>query len=194
LALFLLLRQWHITGNWEAVCYDLRQQRSWCIQIYHEFFHLLAVNYRKGIRVLDYHRINPLLEEWGQQMSEHCGCDDDIIFSTNGKPWKMSQPGRGRAVREICEASGAQDVNLMQRAYKYHGGKVQQVLQADGMAHSFTCPIQNHVALVLRTSSMFLMLSDVYINGDWNRLAKTVTDKAYSQTPHFQPLHTDDGS
>jgi hypothetical protein len=49
-------------------------------------------------------------------------------------------------VREICEAAGCGDVNLMQRAYynghyKYHGGKVQHVLQADGMAHSFMCPI-----------------------------------------------------
>ena len=85
----------------------------------------------------------------------------------------MSCPGRGRAVREICEATGVQDVNLMQQAfynghYKFHGGKVQHVLQADGMAHSFTCPIHNHDASVLRTSSMFLMLSNVYIDGDRN--------------------------
>ena len=86
LALFLLLRQWHVAGNWEAVSYDLWQQRSWCIQIYHETFHLLAVNYRKCVRVLDYCRINPMLRAWGQQMSEHCGCDEDVIFFTDGKP------------------------------------------------------------------------------------------------------------
>jgi len=108
----------------------------------------------------------------------------------------LSQPGRGRAVQEIWEALGDQDVKLMQRTfynghYKYHGGKIQHVLQAYGMAHSFMCPIWNHDALVLRTSSMFLMLSALYINGDWNHLAKTVTDKAYRQTPHFQPLHTE---
>jgi hypothetical protein len=55
---------------------------------------------------------------------------------------------------------------------------ISTMVERSNTAHSFTCPIQNHVALVLRTSSMFLMLSDVYINGDWNRLAKTVTDKA----------------
>jgi hypothetical protein len=107
----------------------------------------------------------------------------------------MSCPGRGRAVREICEATGVQDVNLMQQAfYNGHyknGGKVQHVLQADGMAHSFTCPICNHDASVLCTSSMFLMLPSVYIDGDQNRPAKTGTDKAYGKTPHFGPLHTD---
>jgi hypothetical protein len=129
-------------------------------------------------------------------MSLNCGCDDDVIFFTDGKPWRMSRPGRGRAVRDICEASGAQDVNLMQRVfynghYKYHEGKVQHVLQADGIAHSFTCPIRNHDASVLRSSAMFLMLSNVYIDGDCNCPAKTVTDKAYGRTPHFCPLHTD---
>jgi hypothetical protein len=84
----------------------------------------------------------------------------------------------------------------MQRAfynghYKYHGGKVQHVVQADGMAHSFTCPIKNHDALVLCNSSMILMLSSVFIGGDMSRLAVTVTDKAYDCTEHFKPLHTD---
>jgi hypothetical protein len=92
-------------------------------------------------------------------------------FFTDGKPWRMSRPGNGRCVREICAAAGTPDVNLMQRAfynghYKYHGGKVQHVLQADGIAYSYTCPIRNHDALVLRNSSMLLMLTTVYINGD----------------------------
>jgi len=195
-ALFLLLRRWHTSGTWESVSYDLRQQRSWCIQMYHATFQLVAASYKKCVGVLDYRRINPLLSLWGQQMSQHCGCDDDVIFFTDGKPWRMSRPGKGRAVREICAASGAQDVNLMQRAfynghYKYHGAKVQHVLQADGMAYSFTCPIRSHDASVLRTSAMFLMLSNVYIDGDHNRPAKTVTDKAYGRTPHFQLLHTE---
>ncbi len=59
------------------------------------------------------------------------------------------------------------------------------------MAHSFTCPIRNHDALVLRNSSMILMLSNVFINGDLNRPAVTVTDKAYGRTEHFKPIHTD---
>jgi hypothetical protein len=140
-------------------------------------------------------QINTLLEEWGHKMSLHCGCDNNVILFTDGKPWKISRPGRGQAVRKICEAAGVRDVNLMQRAfynghYKY-GGKVQHMVQADGMAHSFTCPIHNHDALVLHHSSMIQMLSAVYIAGDLNHAAVTVTDKAYGRTNHFKPLHTD---
>ena len=196
MAIFLLLRRWHIAGKWELVSKDMRQQRSWCILIYHEIFRMLAQYYRKCVRVLDYRRINPLLEEWGQQMAFHRGTDPHVLFFTDGKPWKMSRPGKGQAVRQICEYAGCGDINLMQRAYynghyKYHGGKVQHVLQADGMVHSFTCPIRNHDALVLRNSSMHLMLSALYVNGDADRPALTVTDKAYGRTPHFRPHHTE---
>lgn len=196
LAIFLLLRRWHIPGKWDGVSRDLRQQRGWCIQIYDELFKLLVVAYRKCVRVLDYRRINPKLEEWGRQMSLHCGCDENVIFFTDGKPWKMTRPGRGTAVQQICQAAGCGDVNLMQRAfynghYKYHGAKVQHVVQADGIAYSFTCPIQNHDALVLRNSHMILMLSSVFISSDINRPAVTVTDKAYGRTDHFKPIHTD---
>jgi hypothetical protein len=31
-------------------------------------------------------------------MSLHCGCDENVIFFTDGKPWKMTRPGRGTAV------------------------------------------------------------------------------------------------
>lgn len=31
----------------------------------------------ESVRVLDDDRINPC---WVQQMSQHCGCDDDVIF------------------------------------------------------------------------------------------------------------------
>jgi hypothetical protein len=72
MAIFLLLRRWHIVGNWSAVSRDLRHQCSWCLQIYHEIFHLLASTYRKCVGVLDYRWINPLLEEWGQKLSLHC--------------------------------------------------------------------------------------------------------------------------
>jgi hypothetical protein len=66
---------------------------------------------------------------------------------------------------------------------------VQHVLQADGMAHSFMCPIQNHDALVLHNSSMIMMLSAVYIGGHLDRPAITVTDKAYGRSNHFKPIH-----
>jgi hypothetical protein len=114
MVIFVMLRRWHIAGTWEAVRKDTRQQQTWCILIYHEIFPLLTLNYRRCVRVLDFRRINPLLEEWGQQMAFHCGTHPHIIFFTDGKPWKMSRPGQGRAVREICEAAGCGDVNLMQ--------------------------------------------------------------------------------
>jgi hypothetical protein len=31
LAIFVLIRRWHIPGNWEGVSRDLHQQRGWCI-------------------------------------------------------------------------------------------------------------------------------------------------------------------
>ncbi len=61
-------------------------------------------------------------------------------FFADGKPWRMSHPGKGQAVRELCTAAGTDDFNLMQHAYynghyKYHRAKVQHVLQADGMVY-----------------------------------------------------------
>jgi hypothetical protein len=38
---------------------------------------------------------------------------------------------------------------------------------------------------------MILMLSSVFIGGDNNRPAVTVTDKANGRTNHFKPIHTD---
>jgi hypothetical protein len=113
LAIFLLLRRWHIPGKRDGVSWDLRQQWGWCIQIYDELFKLLVVSYRKCVRVLNYRWINPKLEEWGHQMSLHCGCDENVFFFMDGKPWKMSCPGRGIAVRQICPAAGCGNVNLM---------------------------------------------------------------------------------
>jgi len=114
----------------------------------------------------------------------------------DGKPWQMSQLNKGQAVRELCAAAGTDDFNLMQHAYynghyKYHGAKVQHVLQADGMVYSFTCPIRNHDAMVLRSSSMIRQLSVLFVNDDPTRPVKTVTDKAYGRSLHFHPFHTD---
>jgi hypothetical protein len=39
--------------------------------------------------------------------------------------------------------------------------------------------------------NMILMLSSVFIAGDSNRPAVTVTDKAYGRTYHFKSIHTD---
>jgi hypothetical protein len=78
-------------------------------------------------------------------MMVHCtGCEKDVFFFVDGKTWRMSRPGKGQAVRELCKASGTDDYNLMHHAnynghYKYQGAKVQHVLQADGMVYSLTC-------------------------------------------------------
>jgi hypothetical protein len=128
LSIFVMLRRLHICDTWESVARDLRRKWSWCVLIYHEIFRLLVYHYRKCVRVLDYRRINPLVEEWGQTISAYCGCDPNVIFFTDGKPWKLARPGRGWAVKDICLAAGCADVNLMQRAfynrhYRYQGGK-----------------------------------------------------------------------
>ena len=68
---------------------------------------------------------------------------------------------------------------------------MQHVVQVDGIAYSFSCPIHNHDALVLCNSHMILMLSSVFIGGEINRPVVTVTDKAYGRTDHFKPTHTD---
>jgi hypothetical protein len=60
------------------------------MQIYHENLKLAAAAYCICVGVLDYHQILPKLEEWVQRMSSHCGCDDNAILFTDGKPWRMS--------------------------------------------------------------------------------------------------------
>jgi hypothetical protein len=108
----------------------------------------------------------------------------------------MARPGHGQAVEVLCIAVGGGDVNLVQQAhynghYGFCGGKVQHVLQADGMCYSFVCPLCQHDAMVLHSSSMVNMLSVLFVDGDPARPVKTVTDKAYGRTQHFRPLHTD---
>ncbi len=68
---------------------------------------------------------------------------------------------------------------------------MQHVLQADGIAHSFTCPLYDHDALELCNSSMILMLSSVLIGRDRNSPALIVTGKGFTRTDHFSPIHTD---
>jgi hypothetical protein len=99
-------------------------------------------------------------------------------------------------VRELCAAAGTDDLNLMQHAYynghcKYHGAKVQHVLQANGMLHNFTCPIRNQHAMVLQISSMITQLSVLFVNDNPNCPVKTVTDKAYRQSQHLRPFCSD---
>jgi len=55
---------------------------------------LISQHYRRLVQVLDYHRIIPLLKEWSDTMVLYSGCCRDVLFFTDGKPWKMAKPGR----------------------------------------------------------------------------------------------------
>jgi len=195
LAIFVMLRRWKKADKWEDVARLMRRGRVWCINISRQIFSLISQHYRRLVQVLDYHRIIPLLEEWSDTMVLYSGCCRDVLFFTDGKPWKMAKPGRGDTADALVRAAGGDDVNLLQQAYYnghygFSGAKVQHVLQADGMCYSFTCPLRRHDAMVLHESSMLTMLSVLYVDNDPLRPVKCVTDKAYGRTRHLRPLHT----
>ncbi len=105
LALFILLRRWKNEDLWEEVGHDLRRQRSWCICIYHEIFRLVARCYRNCVRVIDYRRVIPKFSEWSDKMVAHCNCDPDTLYFADGKPWKISRPGKGKGVAALLAAA-----------------------------------------------------------------------------------------
>jgi hypothetical protein len=53
-------------------------------------------------------------------IDESFACMPDVLFFTNGKPWKMARPGQGDAADALVRAAGGDDVNLVQQAY-YNG-------------------------------------------------------------------------
>jgi hypothetical protein len=164
--------------------------------MYRITFSIVSQHYRRCVQVIDYRRIVPLLEEWSDQHVWHCNSSHDILFFTDGKPWKMCRPGTGDAAAALKAVVGANDINLVQRAYYighygFCGAKVQHVLQANGICHLFTCPLRRHDASVLQTSSMLTMLSVLHVNNDPLCPVKCCTDKAYGHTRHLRPLHTD---
>jgi hypothetical protein len=57
-----------------------------------------------------------LLKEWSADMVHFCGCSPDVIFFTDGKPWKMARPGQGDAAAALLRAADGDDVNLIQQA------------------------------------------------------------------------------
>jgi len=128
-------------------------------------------------------------------MEHNSGFMPDVLFFTEGKPWKMAWPGHGDAADALVRAAGGDNVNLVQQAYYnvhygFAGAKVQHVLQADGICYSFTCPLCHNDAMVLQESSMLTMLSVLHINNDPLQPVKCDTDKAYGRTRHLPPLHT----
>jgi len=190
LAIFLMLRRWNKADTWDDVARTLLRCRVWCIKIYRALFQLIAHHYRILVQVIDYCRIMPLLEDWSTETVHYSGCCPDVLFFTDGKPWKMARPERGEAAEALVRAAGGDDVNLVQQAYYnghygFSGAKVQHVLQADGICYSFTCPLRRHDAMVLQESSMLTMLSVLYVNNDPLRPVKYVTDKAYGRTRHL---------
>jgi hypothetical protein len=168
LAVFVLLRHWRKADKWDDVARVMRRGRVWCIKVYRALFQLLCIHYRRLVQVIDYRRIMPLLEDWSDTMVLYCGCCPDVLFFTDGKPWKMARPGRGEAANAVVRAAGGDDANLVQQAYYnghygFVGAKVQHVLQADGMCYSFTWPLRRHDAMVLQASSMLTMLSVLFV-------------------------------
>jgi hypothetical protein len=96
---------------------------------------------------LDDQQFIPLFSEWSDQIAWHSAANLDILYFTDGKPWKMCRPGRGDTAAALARAVGAAAANLVQQAYYnghygFCGAKVQHMLQADGMYHSFICPLR----------------------------------------------------
>jgi hypothetical protein len=145
--------------------------------------------------VLDYQRIIPLLDFWSDEMVFNTGCSLDVMFFTDGKPWKTACPWHGATAPALVAAAGGNDINVMQWAnynghYGFCGANAQHVLQADGMCYSFICPLHQQDASVLQSSSMITMFSVLYVNNDQACPVKIVSDKAYGGTRHIRPLHT----
>jgi hypothetical protein len=135
------------------------------------------------VSIIDYCQIIPLLSEWSEQAQWFSGCSRDVLFFTDGKPWKLTRPGRGDAAAALVRNVGENNLNLVQQAYYnghygFCGAKVLHVLQVDGISYSFIAPLRQHDAMVLHSSSMITMP------------VKVVTDKAYGRSRHFYPLHT----
>jgi len=135
---FFAAEAWKKADTWEDVAHDIRHCRMWCIKVYQAIFELLVIYCRKVVQVLNYRRIVPLLESWSDDMVHFNGCSQDVLFFTDGKPWKLSRPGHGDAAAALVRATGGDDINLVQQAYYnghygFAGDKVQHVLQADGM-------------------------------------------------------------
>ena len=95
-------------GQLQEICDNL-------LLISEQVFSLISQHYRRLVQVLDYHRIIPLLEEWSDTMVLYSGCCRDVLFFTDGKPWKMAKPGRGDTADALVRAAGGDDINCSSR-------------------------------------------------------------------------------
>jgi hypothetical protein len=109
-----MLHQWRKADKLEDVSQAMQRGHVWYIKIYRELFSLLGQHYRRLAQVIDYQLIIPLLEEWSDSMVLYTGCCPDVLFFTDGKPWKMAKPGTGDAVTALVRAAGGDEVNQVQ--------------------------------------------------------------------------------
>ena len=184
IAYFMLLRRWRKADTWDDVRKTVRRGRCYCVNMHYTLFYLLKENYERCTLVIDFRRLTPqLLDNWSETIEAHTGAERDIIFFCDGKAWKTCRPGRGKEARRIIRSIGEEDVNLMQKAYYnghygFHGVKMQQMLQADGIRMTFNDSIRRHDSVVLHHSGMIPMISHLTI-GDEGRKAKVGADKAH---------------
>jgi hypothetical protein len=158
-----MLRRWQKADTCDDVVHAVYHGHVWCIKIYQKIFSLLSLHHSQLVQVLDYKKILPLLADWSDELVYYTACTPDVLFFTDGKPWKTTRPDRGETVQALVAAVGGDDINLVQQAYYnghygFCGAKVQHVLQADGLCYSFTSPLRWHDASVLHSSSMITML------------------------------------
>ncbi len=81
----------------------MRHGRVRCITVYRLIFQVVAQHYCRCVQVIDYRSILLLLLNWSDEIVWHRGCDQDVLFMTNGKPWKMARPGCGQAADVFVE-------------------------------------------------------------------------------------------
>ena len=118
MALFIMFRYWRVADTWEKVAKFFQAGRVWCIVIYKATINDLCFHYRQVVKVIDYARVTPKLEEWCNVVNEHfVGGEDDTLYFADRKPWKLSQPGEGQSCKAISEMANANNVNLVQKAY-----------------------------------------------------------------------------
>ena len=64
--------------------------------IYKATINELCFHYRQVVKVIDYARVTPKFEEWCDIVNKRfVGGEDDTLYFTDGKLWKLTCPGKG---------------------------------------------------------------------------------------------------
>ena len=148
---------------------------------------LLKENYELCILVIDFRRLTPnLLHEWNKTLVNNADTDKFCLFYANGKLCKMCRARRGKGACRIIASLGAQDVNLAQKAYYnghygFHGLKVQNMLQADGMRYTFADSLHCVDSILLHKSNLIKMISHLRVGTVDQKVPKVVLDKTYGR-------------